>query len=450
MQFHRFLAAAALTAAAAAPLQAGTPAIQPAPLRIMPIGDSITEGDAGGYRLPLYRKIAAAFGMPNFVGRRNSRGSDPADFLDNDHEGYSAYRIDQITTGKGFWHAPPVDVRLAKWDPALVTIHAGTNDAQQNYYFDGDPSIGMPSVIERLDDLVSRVVAYNPAIVVVVAQIIPANAPASATTIRYVERLNALIPGLVARHQAMGHRVSLVDLYTPMLAHPNPDGIHPSAEGAQVMADVLFDAIRRTGALPVNPDPGRDDGLHQVDNFSTVSSTPWTTVPNLIRAGSPTLASVDATGYSGKHPLSALNDGALDVFTNDKDALSTVAYTLATATQAAGYDITEIRTSAGQPPAENGDERAHQAYEVWFSTVDAPDVWQRLGDFHHIMVNRAERASQIQITRPDGLPLARRVARVAFNFTPPPGRQTGVFGIATPVRYRELEVLGVPSATAAP
>jgi len=31
---------------------------------------------------------------------------------------------------------------------------------------------------------------------------------------------------MVAKHQAIGDRVSLVDQYTPMLSVPNPDGIH--------------------------------------------------------------------------------------------------------------------------------------------------------------------------------------------------------------------------------
>ncbi|MDX1418996.1 MAG: hypothetical protein R3181_03425, partial [Rubricoccaceae bacterium] len=44
------------------------------PLRVMLIGDSITEGDDGGYRLPLYARLTRALGAPpNFVGHRNGR-----------------------------------------------------------------------------------------------------------------------------------------------------------------------------------------------------------------------------------------------------------------------------------------------------------------------------------------------------------------------------------------
>jgi lysophospholipase L1-like esterase len=416
---------------------------QPAPLRIMPIGDSITEGGdgTGGFRRPLFDKLTAAWGMPNFVGSRNMRQSDPAEFVEHDEDGYSAYRIEQITSGKGFWHAPPIEDRLKAWDPAIVTIHAGTNDAQQAYRYAG--------VIGRLDDMVSRIVAFNPEIHIFLAQIIPANPPASETTQMYIQGLNAQIPALVERHRALGHRVYLVDLYTPMLDHPNPDGIHPDAAGYAVMADVWFQAIMAAlPTQPLNPDPGRFWGLHQVDRFSTVTSTPWSLQPNLIRAGSATLASAETTGYSGGHPPALLNDGALAAYSNDQDNFSTTTFTLNTSAAPGGYDVISVRSDAGLPTADNGDERSHQAYELWWSSVDAPDTFAQLAGTHHILVNTAERASQITLTRPDGSPLARRVAKLQFRFTEPPLRQFGFIGIVSATRYRELEAFGAPSAEA--
>ncbi len=414
---------------------------QPAPLRIMPIGDSITEGGdgTGGFRRPLFDKLTAVWGMPNFVGSRNMRQSDPAGFVDHDEDGYSAYRIEQITTGKGFWDALPIEERLKAWDPAIVTIHAGTNDAQQAYRYAG--------VIDRLDQLVSRIVAFNPEIHIFLAQIIPANPPASETTQAYIRGLNSQIPGLVERHRALGHRVHLVDQYTPMLDHPNPDGIHPDAAGYAVMAEVWFQAMMAAlPTRPVNPDPGRFWGLHQVDRFSTVSSTPWTLQPSLIRAGSESLAGVQTSGYHGSHPPALLNDGSQAAYSNDRDYTSTTTFTLNTVAAPQGYDLAAIRTDAGLPTADNGDERSHQAYELWWSSVEAPDTFVKLADVHHIMVNTAERASQITLSRPDGAPMATRVAKLQFRFVPPPARQFGFIGIETPVRYRELEAFGAPSS----
>lgn len=437
--------AVACLALVAATAQA-KPVIQPVPLRIMPIGDSITEGDAGGgYRLPLFQRITQAYGMPNFVGHRSSRHIDPPEFPDPDHDGYGAYRIDQITSGRSFWNAPPINERLAHWEPAVVTIHAGTNDAQQNYWFDGNPARGIAPVIDRLDDLVSRVVAHNPATHVFVAQIVPANAPASATTIDYVVRLNALIPGLVARHQAAGHRVHLVDLYTPMLAFPHPDGIHPSPQGYAEMARVWFEAMAAVGLKPHNPNPGRVWRVQQQELWTTRRHTPWRPQDNLIRQGNPALKSMRTLNYRGDSDPALLNDGAQNAWADDADNTWQSRYELDTQAQPAGWDVMEIRTTGGRPLAPNGDERAHQAYEVWWVSVDQPTLWQPLGAFHHIMVNRRQTGSQLLLRRADGQPLMRGVAAIQFRFVAPPRRQFGFIGIASPTPYRELEVFGQPS-----
>ena len=429
----------------------GSPKIRATPLRIMPVGDSITEGGdgAGGFRKPLYDLIAAATGQaPNFVGGRSMRQSDPADFPDPDQDGYSAYRIEQITTGKGFWNAEPIETRLRDWEPAVVTIHAGTNDAQQDYFFDGSAEKGLPPVIDRLDELVSRIVRFNPDIHILLAQIVPANAPASATTQDYIVRLNALIPGLVAKHQAMGHRVTLVDQYTPMLSHPNPDGIHPDTAGYQVMGQVWFQGLQALGVLPRNPDPGRHYGIRQIDRWSTTSSTPWTLhADNLVRAGAPTLASAVTTGYKGSHPPSLLNDGALGTVSDDSDYLSTTTFTLDTSAAPAGYDITRVLTDGGKPIASNGDEQCAQAYELWVERTTAPGTWTKVGTFQHLMVDRQQRASQVElVAKVAGQPMLRNVSAIQFRFVEPQRRQFGFYGIATGAVYREIEVLGAPSA----
>ncbi len=65
------------------------------PIRLMPLGDSITWGlqssTGNGYRGPLWSELAADGHPLDFVGTvRNGSMSDP------DNEGHSGYRIDQI------------------------------------------------------------------------------------------------------------------------------------------------------------------------------------------------------------------------------------------------------------------------------------------------------------------------------------------------------------------
>ncbi len=420
------------------------------PIRIMPVGDSITEGNDGGFRIPLIRMVTRAFEMPDLVGRRVS--DDNGVGYDHDQDGYSAYRIDEIASGGGpgsFWDAPPIEQRLDDWDPAVVLLHAGTNDAQQSYYPYGDPALGIPNVIERLDDLVSRIVAHSPHVYVIVAQIIPANPPAGQTTIDYIEAFNRHVPGVVARHQALGHRVSLVDMYTPMLAFPNPDGIHPSQAGFQKMAEVWLGGLRAIGFLDgdiQNPEPGRDDGVRQRDYYSTSSETPWPpSGESLIRAGSATLEDVLHLGYDGSVSPEVLNDGLAGRATNDPDNQWVSTFVLDTSVNTAGYDITQVGSGAGGPRPRN----LHQAYEVWYSSVGTPFEFVRLGDFHHIPVNDLEQGSAIVVSGVDG-PLASGVRALQFRFKEPPLKQRGFFGQPRKTRYYEVEALGTPTASGQP
>jgi hypothetical protein len=95
--------------------------------RIMPLGDSITQGDASGepnedlqasYRLVLWDLLADAGYDVDFVGSLNS-GSDILDF-DPHHEGHPDWRDDEIALNIYDWLV---------WNPAdIILLHIGTND----------------------------------------------------------------------------------------------------------------------------------------------------------------------------------------------------------------------------------------------------------------------------------------------------------------------------------
>src|SRR5689334_8226516 len=65
-----------------------------APVRVMPLGDSITQGGSiGGYRLDLGTKLRAAGRSIDFVG---SLTDGPASMPDRNHEGHPGWTIAQI------------------------------------------------------------------------------------------------------------------------------------------------------------------------------------------------------------------------------------------------------------------------------------------------------------------------------------------------------------------
>ena len=146
---------------------------QPAPLRIMPIGDSITEGGdgTGGFRRPLFEKLTASGACPTSSARATC-GKATRSISSSTTRTVSAYRIEQITPARASGMrrrsrpgSRPGTRRSSPSTPAPTT-RSRTISATKG-------------VIDRLDDMVSRIVAFNPKIHIFLAQIIPANAPAN-------------------------------------------------------------------------------------------------------------------------------------------------------------------------------------------------------------------------------------------------------------------------------
>ncbi|MBT2676880.1 ricin-type beta-trefoil lectin domain protein [Streptomyces sp. ISL-14] len=208
-----------VTAAGAAPASAAPTT----PLRVMPLGDSITWGvgssTGNGYRGPLWNRLAADGHPLDFVGTvRGGSMSDP------DNEGHSGYRIDQI--------AALADASLTRYRPNVVTLHIGTNDLQGASEVD--------SAIARLRSLVNQVTADVPDATVLVASLVVST---SSSEERWRGTYNQATRQIVSDAQAAGKRVAFVDmssLTTADLADP----LHPNDAGYQKMADAFHRGVQ--------------------------------------------------------------------------------------------------------------------------------------------------------------------------------------------------------------
>jgi lysophospholipase L1-like esterase len=224
----RWLTAAAVTAAltaigvttSAAPASAESNG----GVRVMPLGDSITEGTQvpGGYRIGLWQRMAAAGYRVDFVG---SQFNGPAGLGDHDHEGHPGWRIDQIDANIIGW--------LRATTPHTVLLHIGTNDVLQNRDLANAPN--------RLSTLIDRITATAPTAEVFVATIIPLGSAAQEAAGR---TFNAAIPGIVQRNVNAGRHVHLVDMHSALTSADLIDGIHPTASGYDKMAATWFAALR--------------------------------------------------------------------------------------------------------------------------------------------------------------------------------------------------------------
>ena len=211
-------------------------------VRVMPLGDSITEGTQvpGGYRIGLWQRLAAAGYRVDLVG---TQFNGPAALGDHDHEGHPGWRIDQIDANINGW--------LGSAAPRTVLLHIGTNDVLQNYNLAGAPG--------RLSTLIDHITATVPAADVFVATIIPLSSASQESAAR---TFNAAVPGIVQAKANAGKRVHLGDMHAALTTADLIDGIHPTAAGYDKMAAVWYDALRAVpGTIGTPGTPGTGEQL---------------------------------------------------------------------------------------------------------------------------------------------------------------------------------------------
>jgi hypothetical protein len=211
------------------------------PLRIMPLGASITNGFLGtqaGYRGPLKQLLDAADITFQFVGSwTDNPGAIPLPREQQHHEGHPGYVIHAGTSGRSGIH----DFRHA-WLGAtgsqadLFLIVIGTNDVDLNYELD--------TAAERLDALVAGIWELQPNAHIVLAQLPPIDDDAE--DLRCVE-YNEAVVATVEAYQLKGAAISTVDLHSAVARSDLGDKLHPSDAGYTKMAQAFFDEIQSLG-----------------------------------------------------------------------------------------------------------------------------------------------------------------------------------------------------------
>lgn len=202
-------------------------------LRVMPLGDSITEGEANhnSYRRTLWQRLQGAGCQVDLVGSktgvssgyRNSPWvSPPNPDFDQDHEGYWDYRVDELL--------PIMGAKVASAQPDVVLIHLGTNDV-----LGGQSAAGVAGELSALIDAVRSGKADT---YIVLAKIIPAASNTSATT-----TLNRQIDGIATSKNSATSPVVVVDQSAGYSSADNYDGVHPNPNGEAKLGNKWADSI---------------------------------------------------------------------------------------------------------------------------------------------------------------------------------------------------------------
>ncbi len=199
-----------------------------AAVRIMPLGDSITQGYSTSYRRPLWLALRDAGKNMDFVGSMDGHyagGEEPGDY-DVDHEGHWGWTADEVLARIGHW--------VVRSDPDIVLLHLGTNDIGRGQ----DP----PGVVDEILRIIERIRAYNPGIHVLLAAIIPVDHEAANER---VSQFNAALAELAQSLDSGPSRVLLVDQFEGFDAGRDTyDGLHPNAGGIRKMAAKWFAALQ--------------------------------------------------------------------------------------------------------------------------------------------------------------------------------------------------------------
>jgi lysophospholipase L1-like esterase len=215
----------------------------------MPLGASITYGmgssDNNGYRAELRSMLlSTTTNLPhavsvNMVGSRRNGA-----MIDNDVEGWSGYRIDQV-------HAV-AKASVPAWKPNLVLVNAGTNDAAQNH--------DVPHAGERMEQMLADVWALSPRATVLLSTLL---LNTNEDTERNVVEINEQYAKLVEKLREEGRRIVLVDMHGPEgpLAEDLPDNTHPSNEGYRKMARLWYKGIEEASNMGFIQPPEAVDGL---------------------------------------------------------------------------------------------------------------------------------------------------------------------------------------------
>lgn len=232
------LSIVAVLATALAALLVAQPAHSQASTRIMALGDSIT-GSPGCWRALLDNRLkATGYTAIDFVGTLPPQGCGVP--YDGENEGHGGALVTNVAAQNQLpgW--------LAATDPDIVLMHFGTNDVWSNR--------STSQILAAYGTLVDQMRASNPAMRVLVAQIIPMNPSTCGECAQRVVALNGAIPGWAAGKSTAQSPVVVVDQWTGFsTATDTYDGVHPNAAGDQKISDRWYPAL--TAALDGVPIP---------------------------------------------------------------------------------------------------------------------------------------------------------------------------------------------------
>ena len=221
-------------------------------LRVLPLGASMTKGggdtpkdNESGYRR-VVRESLRSKGYPvNMVGCSKS-----GEFQDNEHEGHSGARVDEM---KGFATCS------MPFKPNLVLLNAGTNDAVFADDHGGIPFL--EAVYDRMKDVLEYIYKESDGVTIILSTLLPNK---NNVTDGRAQIINRRYRQLVEDLSKAGRKIELADMHAKFPVDGlGGDGAHPNHEGYPKMAAIwleAFDKVASKGWITKPIDNG-DNGV---------------------------------------------------------------------------------------------------------------------------------------------------------------------------------------------
>ena len=195
------------------------------PVRILAVGDSITQGGKTfvTYRLPLDQKLHAAGLNYVFVGSQQSEGPNGPLW----HEGYGGKNAEFL--------AGIMPQRLKQAKPDVILLHCGHNHSAEEK--------PVPGIIAAERAIIEAARKQNPKVVILLALVIPSGKLPKYGYIPELNQAEVLLARELSRPDAP---VMVVDQFTGFDPQKDTilDKVHPNVQGAEKMAAKWFVAIK--------------------------------------------------------------------------------------------------------------------------------------------------------------------------------------------------------------
>ena len=297
---------AALGFALAQPAQSAT-----APVRIMPLGDSIT-ASPGCWRAILWHDLQTnGYTNVDFVGSILGNGCNYGYSYDPDNEGHAGYLATNIANQNQLpgW--------LSTAHPDVVLMHLGTNDVWSH--------LSTSTILAAYTKLVGQMRASNPNMKILVAQILPMNPSGCSTCASGVISLDQAIPGWAAGLTTAQSPITVVDQWTGFNDATDTigDGVHPNDTGFQKMAARWYPPLAHV-LDGLNPQPSPSTSVSSSTSASPSPSSGASGALHAVGAGKCLDVPGQSTTAGTQLEIWDCNGGVNQVFTHTSSGALTV------------------------------------------------------------------------------------------------------------------------------